>query len=505
MNDDAALLRKFVVEASETAFTQLVRQRVDFVYAVALRQVAGDAHLAEEVAQNVFLVLARKAEAVARRDILVSWLYTTTRLAALQARRNQVRWHQRQWEAHQMQEMSSAEGQPDWPELRPVLDEAMHELGERDRAAILLRYFEGRPLAQVGQALGLGENSARMRVDRALEKLREGLGRRGITSTGAALATALASQPAVAAPQGLALAIAGTAVAGLSASGAAPAGVALFVFMIKSKAVAVVLVLLGVGMLGGLNMKMRRENDQAKAVVAEQAARLAELRAENRRLQALAVEPPSPTPIRPMETAGAASETSGINRPEITAPVSPRPPMTQAERQRMDVLDFSAPLFRRLGLTETQQNRYLDLRQEQNDERRRLVAEETTRRGEPPDAATLAALSQQSLATMWQKMDATFGAAVVEGVQRYEEAGPIRPLAQQLTTKLRGTGEALTVEQSDRLEDLVGHHSRGHSGKIEREAVNDTTLVPELRGILTAPQVEAFIPLLSDWTEKYRK
>src|SRR6185369_15505610 len=105
--------------------------------------------------------------------------------------------------------------------------EAMHELAEPDRTALLLRFFDGRSLAEVGAAIGLAENSARMRVDRALEKLRERLARRGITSTGAALGVALANQPAIAAPAGLATTIAGTSFAGaaLLAGGGAAAWV----------------------------------------------------------------------------------------------------------------------------------------------------------------------------------------------------------------------------------------------------------------------------------------
>ena len=64
--------------------------------------------------------------------------------------------------------------EPDWQKIRPVLDEVMHELKETDREAILLRYFENRPFAEIGGQLGLNENAARMRVERALEKLRAG-------------------------------------------------------------------------------------------------------------------------------------------------------------------------------------------------------------------------------------------------------------------------------------------------------------------------------------------
>ena len=92
----------------------------------------------------------------------------------------------------------------EWERVRPVIDEALAELSETDREAILLRFFEGRNFADVGNRLRQNENTARMRVDRALDKLHALLSRRGVTSTTQALALALAHQAVVAAPAGLA-------------------------------------------------------------------------------------------------------------------------------------------------------------------------------------------------------------------------------------------------------------------------------------------------------------
>jgi hypothetical protein len=107
----------------------------------------------------------------------------------------------------------SNDPEADWSRLAPVLDEAMHELAEADRIALLLRHFQQRPVAEVGARLGLGENAARMRVERALDRLRGRLAKRGITSTGSALALALGGPAVVAAPAGLATNIAAGAVA----------------------------------------------------------------------------------------------------------------------------------------------------------------------------------------------------------------------------------------------------------------------------------------------------
>lgn len=113
--------------------------------------------------------------------------------------------------------------QLDWQRVRPVLDEVIGELGEGEREAILLRFFEGRDYTSIGAKLNLAANTARMRVERALDKLRERLERRGLRSTSAALATALAQQAVVAAPAGLAATVTGAALAG----GTALAGAAL--------------------------------------------------------------------------------------------------------------------------------------------------------------------------------------------------------------------------------------------------------------------------------------
>ncbi len=159
--------------------------------AAALRQVGGDVHLAQEVAQGVLLDVARKARRLALRPTITGWLYTNGRFAAAKALRSRLRRLNHETEAQAMNDLLSPPavgpaGETDWNELRPVLDAAMHELSEPDREAILLRFFEGRSLAEVGAAIGLAENSARMRVERALEKLRVRLARRGSTSTAAA-------------------------------------------------------------------------------------------------------------------------------------------------------------------------------------------------------------------------------------------------------------------------------------------------------------------------------
>lgn len=220
MSNDTELLRQYVEERSESAFTELVREHLNLVYSAALRETNGDGALAEDVSQAVFTELARKAPRLLAHPALAGWLYTTVRHLAANLRRAEGHRRRREEEAQSMNELL-AEDSPNevWQRLRPVLDDALHELKEADRAVVVLRFLEDRSLREVGARLGLNENAARMRVDRALEKLRGLLARRGVTSTTSGLAAALALGVVTPAPAALAAAIASTVLASGAAAG----------------------------------------------------------------------------------------------------------------------------------------------------------------------------------------------------------------------------------------------------------------------------------------------
>jgi RNA polymerase sigma factor (sigma-70 family) len=199
--DDGELLRRYVSARCEDAFGAVVRRHLALVYNVALRKVGGDSHLAEDVAQRVFADLAAKAALLQRHPSITGWLFTGTHYAAAQLVRAERRRKEREQKAYAMSELSSETAAAfDWQQLRPLLDDLVLALPQRDRDALLLRYFEGRSFAEVGARLQLTDHGARARVDRAIEKLRAMLSRRGITSTSAALGLALAQQTSAAAP-----------------------------------------------------------------------------------------------------------------------------------------------------------------------------------------------------------------------------------------------------------------------------------------------------------------
>ena len=247
MDEDTELLRRYAEEGSEDAFRDLVRRRMGLVYSSALRQL-GDSHAAQEVAQAVFTDLARKAHALKKRPVLVSWLYTSTHYAVGSLARRERRRIARDLEAYHMQETNSDLARDaQWVRLRPVIDQALHGLDARDREAVLLRYFEGHSFAQVGQALSLSEEAARTRVDRALERLRERLSAKGVASSAAVLAALLAGKMSEAAPAGFADLVSRTAIVQAAGAGVS-AG--LLAYMAAGKAVlatAALAALLSVG------------------------------------------------------------------------------------------------------------------------------------------------------------------------------------------------------------------------------------------------------------------
>jgi len=235
MSNDAELLRTYVQRRDENAFSELVRRHIDVVYAAALRRANGRSDLADDITQRVFCDLARKAALLADHPVLIGWLHRSTRYAALDALRGEMRREKLGRELTAMSDADSAtEVAVPWEQLRPVLDAALDELSARDRELVLLRYFSGLTFADAGARFGLREDAARRRTERALEKLRGVLARRGVTSTTAALGVLLANQPLVAAPAGLAASASAAAVV------AAPTGAlaSTVTFFLMNKAAA---------------------------------------------------------------------------------------------------------------------------------------------------------------------------------------------------------------------------------------------------------------------------
>lgn len=228
---DYVLLRAYVDEGSEAAFTELVRRYVGMVHASAVRQ-TGRPDMAEDVVQAVFILLARKASSFDPGVLLGGWLYRSVRFAANDLLKAERRRQFRETVAYTMKEQDdkvaevAGAGKPDeelWNQVAPELDGCLAQLGETDRMAILLRFFEDKSFPEVGETLRLSEEAARKRVTRALDKLQGLLQRRGLTATALGLGTLLSAKAAgsvsaAAVPVGLSGKVAGVALAAKAGS-----------------------------------------------------------------------------------------------------------------------------------------------------------------------------------------------------------------------------------------------------------------------------------------------
>jgi RNA polymerase sigma factor (sigma-70 family) len=208
--DDHELLAEYARSASETAFSTLVARYVNLVYSAALRY-TGNPHHAEEIAQAVFVTLAHKAGGLQRGVVLAGWLYQTARLTAANFVKGEIRRQQREQEAYMQSTLNEPET-ADWQQIAPLLDEAMGGLGEIDRNAVVLRYFENKTAEEVGAALRLNPPAAHKRVARAVDKLRKFFTKRNVTIGTSGLVGLISANAVQAAPVGLAATVSAAAV-----------------------------------------------------------------------------------------------------------------------------------------------------------------------------------------------------------------------------------------------------------------------------------------------------
>jgi RNA polymerase sigma factor (sigma-70 family) len=209
---DADLLEQFARDNSEPAFAVLVERHIGLVHSVALRHTANSQH-AQDITQAVFIILAHKAATLNRKTILPGWLYHTARLTAANFQRAETSRVRREQEIFMQSSLQESTPNMLWPEMSPLLDEAMSHLGAHDRDALVLRYFQNKSLSEVGAAVGLEERTAQKRVTRAIEKLRKFFAQRGVTLTATAIACAVSANSVQAAPVALVKTISVIAVA----------------------------------------------------------------------------------------------------------------------------------------------------------------------------------------------------------------------------------------------------------------------------------------------------
>ena len=280
--DDAELLTEYVARNSEDAFTELVGRHAALVYSAALRQVR-EPHLAEDVTQAVFILLARKARSMSRHVSLSGWLCRAAHFVSRDALRAERR------RLHREQMVTAMENTTDtnWMQIAPLLDEVVAQLGDKDRSAIVLRYYEKKSLGEIGAVLGVDADAAQKRVSRALEKLRGVLSRRGVALSAVALTSVLATQTVTAAPVALAAGITSAALEAAAGGGTTLTFLKLMATTnVKSALVAALVVASLVTPLAVEHNASANLADQSLAL-REQGDRLDRLREENARLARL--------------------------------------------------------------------------------------------------------------------------------------------------------------------------------------------------------------------------
>jgi RNA polymerase sigma factor (sigma-70 family) len=299
---DSQLLNDYLERRSEAAFADLVCRYTDLVYSTALRTVS-DPHLAQDVTQTTFVALAKQAGQVKERLALCGWLHQTARNIAAQTVRTDLRRRAREQEAAAMNEPPSNKPEIAWEEIAPHLDAALEGLGELDREALMLRYFQNKPFHAIGFVLGVSDDAAQKRVARAVERLRELFARRGVTVGAGGLAALISANAVQAAPAGLAATMSAAAFAHTALSAAtvitvSAKTIAMTTFQ-KTLVAAIVAALAGAGFYEARQAAQLRDQaqtfQQQRASLAEQlqlsqrerdaaSRQLAALRDDNQRL-----------------------------------------------------------------------------------------------------------------------------------------------------------------------------------------------------------------------------
>jgi len=476
MSDDAQLLRDYLEDRSEAAFSELVRRHVDFVYGAALRMTRS-AQRAEDVTQSVFIDLGRKAQALAGRQNLAGWLYISARYASIQLIRQESRRDRREREAGlRLEPSGNATTSIDWSQLAPVLDGVLSQLAPRDRDAILLRFFKNASFAEIGSSLQLSENAARMRVDRALDKARRLLFKSGIVSTCAALELALASQPAVAAPAALVSTLPGAAMAAAATGVALTAAATGFWALMNATKLTLAAIALAtvIGIGTALEIKIRQTQAAVRAAdddlvrlprqLAEESKRAADAERDRIRLQKIAAD-----------TRASSQNVAGNQSPGNSAPSGPdwtaliKDPAYQAtllaqHRARMHL--WFADLYRQLQLTPEQIQRFENA----------MIGQEQAALDVGLSAVSLGiSFSDPTLAGMYGKSVADLtadlqGIATVQQVVDYSKGRQGVYFASQLGAALRDSDAPLTLSQSAVLAQLIAAHS-DNNGDIDWAAV----------------------------------
>ena len=231
---DFALLREFSETGNQAAFRALVERYTGMVYGAALRR-TGNQQLSEEISQNVFLSLARKAEGLSTQHSLGAWLHRATMLESLHHLRKEGSRQRHLSMIREQQDYNSEREEANWRAIRPYLDQLLNRLSARDRDILILHYIEGLKFSEVGQRMGMSSAAVQKRSVRALGKISGYLKRYGVVASTAFLTKGLQAEMAFGAPAGLAGKIGGTSLAATSVATTTGSSATILTTMTTSK------------------------------------------------------------------------------------------------------------------------------------------------------------------------------------------------------------------------------------------------------------------------------
>lgn len=511
MPADFELLRLYADSRSEAAFTQLVQRHLNTVYAAAFRRLGGDAHHAADVAQIVFTSLARHASSLARRPVLTGWLHTATRHAAIDLIRREQRRSAREQQASALADVNTPDRpSTDWGQLRPILDTAIDQLGERDRELVLLRFFENRSFTDIGAQLTLSEDAVRMRANRALEKLRTLLARRGVNSTAAALTVFLTTQPLIAVPVGLVATItSGSLAAVTSASVLAASG---FLLMSTTKTFLIFAGLITAVAIGtavhesqqaaSTAIELTQLQQMQNTLRAAHASLVIEITAAHTKIVSLQAEQ--------KEAATKLAQPASASALAVTPTIKslwkyPDYGRLYVEKQRATLAFRYGQLYRDLHLTPDQiskfENAQTELQQSIVD-----IWTEAEARGLPASDTSVARMTSEPHRLLETDLRALLGATGYEQYQNYEKTKGAREITTSLAANLYASEAPLTATQGTELAKIIATNTETKKTRMRDDGqktmyrlsdeTNWATVATQAQGLLSATQTTTFKQLI---------
>lgn len=506
MTEDTQLLETYAAEASEHAFRTLVERHFNMVYATALRCLGGRGDLAKDACQQVFTLMAREARRLRTHPALPGWLYRTAHNVACRMRRDEERRAARERQAISMPMHDEPGESVDWEAIKPRLDEALSALSNRERDALVLRYFSNCPYARVASDLGVSEDAARMRVERALGKLRALLERRGLRSTAAALASMLAAQGAVAAPAGMAASVGQASLAAAAVLGSAGAGAAIITFMSTSK-ITIAACAAGLLAVGTAVYEYQQASVNAafasEASLREQAAlasgraleaKLAATEALLREAEAKAVAAPKAQPD---------SKTRGLSANELVTDqlfLHPEYVDLAVKQYAMQLRQHYAPFYRKMGFDAAKIAAFeaIEIDKYQLTLDMAAAARAKGLSLTDPSLKNIQYTDANDLEKRQQALIGEEGTRVLKDFLRNMDS---RRGVSELASQLSYTASALTSDQSDRLTEIVAANtsvSKSRSGMTSRSSstVDWEKVQEEATTVLSAEQMGVFNTLV---------